>query len=592
MEHEPDVDAPTAAETPAARAADAPAAPAENGGSGGDDEAVTRASEERTTIAGSGRGHSALHSATAMRALKAEELLRARGFGRVIALLTLVALTAVTLMARVPTGQPRWMTAISAATLGSCGILAAWVWARVRRTSHPQRMLRLFGAFALINSLWLQYYAGVFSPAPTIIAMGISYFGLADDRSFGYAMCIGSSIVYGALAGLVTVGALPDYGLFRVAGTPPMLRVVAIFTALGVYAVMLWQARLSRNATHEAVERLDQALRLVQQREALLEEANQNLDVALAAGGRRGAYTGRAVGPYQLGEVLGRGGMGEVYAATHSDSGIGAAVKLLHGKALGNPGVVARFLREAELAMRLRAPNLVEIYELGQADDGAPFIAMELLKGNDLGWHLRRRRALPLADLVELAAQIASGLDVAHRESIIHRDLKPANIFRSERAAGEPPQWKILDFGVAKLRGSSGTLTQRALIGTPGYMSPEQARGRDVDPRSDLFSLGAVLYRALTGRPPFSGPDMPQVLFDIVYRSPTRPSEIVNKLPPDVDLFLAIALAKDGADRFLNATELAEAFRAAARGDLSPRLRARGQEQVRQLPWGQTARPR
>src|SRR5439155_13924929 len=139
----------------------------------------------------------------------------------------------------------------------------------------------------------------------------------------------------------------------------------------------------------------------------------------------------------------------------------------------------------------------------------------------------------PLAELVELVRQIAAGLSAAHRAGVVHRDLKPANLFLVEKPGDDT--WKILDFGVAKLRGSTGTLTQRAIIGTPGYMSPEQAQGREVDPRSDVFSLGAVLYRALTGRPAFSGPDLPQILFDIVYRCPTRPSEIVASLPRDVD---------------------------------------------------------
>ncbi|HZS36692.1 MAG TPA: serine/threonine-protein kinase [Polyangia bacterium] len=551
-------------------------------------------SEERTTLAhGSSRGTSAVHSATAMRALRAEELLRARGFGRVIALLCLFALGPVLLMARALDGRARWPHVMMASSLASCGLVAAWVWAGVRTTRSPKRMMRVFGLICLVHSLVVQYYAGVFSPAPAVIALGISYFGLADDRAFSYFMCVSASICYGVLACLVAFGAVPDPALFPARDAPVVLRMVAIGTALAVFGVMFWQARLSRNATHEAVERLDEALRLVQQREALLEEANQDLDAALAAGaGRRGLYTGRIVGQWLLSEVLGRGGMGEVYAAQHAETRAEAAIKLLHGRALANPAAVERFLREAELALSLRAPNLVEIYELGQADDGAPFIAMEKLAGHDLGWHLRRKRQLPLAELVELARQIAEGLSAAHRAGVVHRDLKPANLFLVEKPGDAVELWKILDFGVAKLRGSTGTLTQRAIIGTPGYMSPEQAQGREVDPRSDLFSLGAVLYRSLTGRPAFSGPDMPQILFDIVYRSPTRPSEIVPGLPRDVDLVLAIALAKNPDERFHNPPELATAFDAASRNELSRSQRARGAELVRVLPWGQTIKPK
>src|SRR5262249_43325939 len=153
-------------------------------------------------------------------------------------------------------------------------------------------------------------------------------------------------------------------------------------------------------------------------------------------------------------------------------------------------------------------------------------------------------------------------------------------------------KWKILDFGIAKLRGSTGTLTQRALVGTPGYMSPEQAEGGQVDARSDVFSFGSVLYRALTGRPAFSGPDTPKVLFDVVYRSPARPSSVAPSLPVDLDAVLAIALAKDRDDRFASAIELASAIEAGARGALSPDRRARAEAVLTALPWGKARRPR
>jgi eukaryotic-like serine/threonine-protein kinase len=541
------------------------------------------------TQPGSAHGHS-VQSATALRALRAEELARARGFGRVVALLSLVAMIPVVLVALSNTTQPEWLAMLMAGALAGTLSTGVIVWLRVRHSPNPRRMMRIFGAFCFVNALSTQYYAGVFSPAPAVVALGISYFGLADDRRFGYFTCIGVSVAYAVIAALVSFGVVPDYGLFPIRDVPPLLRVVAVSTCLCVYAVMIWQARLSRDATHQAVEKLDEALRLVQQREALLEEANLNLDAALAApAGRRGLYTGRVAGAYQLGEVLGRGGMGEVYAARHAESGREAAVKLLHGKALSSASLVQRFLREAEVALALRAPNLVEIFELGQADDGAPFIAMELLVGHDLGWHLRRRRQMPLADVVALAADVARGLEVAHERGVVHRDLKPANLFLVD---GERARWKILDFGVAKLRGSTGTLTQRTVVGTPGYMSPEQAQGHDVDARSDVFSLGAVVYRALTGRPPFSAPDTPQVLFDIVYKNPARPSELEPSLTAEVDAALAIALAKDREVRFACPSDFAQALADAARGAMARGLRGRAHALLAELPWGRTARPK
>jgi serine/threonine-protein kinase len=448
--------------------------------------------------------------------------------------------------------------------------------------------MRSFGLFCLAVSLAVQLYGGVFSPAPMVIALGVSYFGLGDDRSFGYFICIAATIGYLLLAALVILHVLPDVGLFPARDAALGLRAAAVVISVGIFATMLWQARLSRLATMQAVERLDDALRLVQEREALINEANQNLEVALAAGGRRGAFSGGTAGAYRLGELLGHGGMGDVYAAAHLSTGRSAAVKLVHGKALANPSTVQRFLREAEVAMRLKAPSLVEIFELGEAESGAPFLAMELLVGHDLGWHLRRQRQLPIEEVVTLVRDVADGLTVAHAAGVIHRDLKPANLFRLDEGA----RWKILDFGVAKLRGSTGTLTRHAIIGTPGYMSPEQAQGHDVDARSDLFSLGAVLYRALTGRPPFAGPDTPQVLFDIVYRMPARPSELLGTLPPAVDAVLTIALAKDRGDRFANAGELAHAFAAAARNELGESLKKRARNILKRLPWGGTLKPR
>jgi serine/threonine-protein kinase len=214
---------------------------------------------------------------------------------------------------------------------------------------------------------------------------------------------------------------------------------------------------------------------------------------------------------------------------------------------------------------------------------------MELLRGHDLAWHLRHRGRLTLEEVVGIVEQVSVGLEAARVAGIVHRDLKPQNLFlaQQQRAA---PLWKILDFGVSRIATSSGTLTQEGVVGTPQYMSPEQASGATVTHRGDIFSLGAVVYRALTGEPPFSGPDTPQILYQVVYRSPTQPSEAVPDLPPDVDLVIAIALAKDPEDRFASAREMAVALAAAAKNQLDPALRLHGRTLVAALPWGRSAR--
>ena len=184
---------------------------------------------------------------------------------------------------------------------------------------------------------------------------------------------------------------------------------------------------------------------------------------------------------------------------------------------------------------------------------------------------------------------MGAGLEAARIAGIVHRDLKPQNLFLAQQLRAAP-LWKILDFGVSRLLGSAGTLTQDQIVGTPGYMSPEQAAGGDATHRSDVFSFGVVVYRALTGVPAFSAPDTPQILYQVVYRNPTRPSEIIPGIPPDVEKVLAISLAKDPDDRFASALELSAALRAAARGTLDPAIRLHAQTLLTALPWGKSAR--
>jgi serine/threonine-protein kinase len=252
--------------------------------------------------------------------------------------------------------------------------------------------------------------------------------------------------------------------------------------------------------------------------------------------------------------------MGEVYCAREEPGDRPAAVKIM--RTHDDDVLAKRFVREAEIARAVRGPNLVELYETGHTPNGAPYIVMELLAGQDLAALLREQTALPLSEVLTLVEETARGLLLLHAAGVVHRDLKPQNLFR---AVGRPPVWKILDYGVSKISGS-GTLTQRDLVGTPGYMSPEQAESREVDSRSDVFSLGAVAYRAITGRRPFSGTDTPQILYQVVHGTPIKPTELVPSLPVEVEGVLAIALSKRPQDRFSSAADFASALRAASEG--------------------------
>jgi serine/threonine-protein kinase len=276
--------------------------------------------------------------------------------------------------------------------------------------------------------------------------------------------------------------------------------------------------------------------------------------------------------------------MGDVYVATHVETGARAAVKLLTRDSARDPDSVRRFLREARIAASIDVPNVVRVLEVGSDDAPVPFIAMEMLEGRDLASILRKERRLAPAELLAMLEQVGRGLDAAHAAGIVHRDLKPQNLFRADLGDGSTV-WKILDFGVSRLVDVDSSLTRGQAIGTPSYMSPEQARGLDVDRRADIFALGVLAYRALTGRPPFAGSEVPQILYRVVYGMPPRPSEVVG-VPGSVDDVLAIALAKRPDDRFATAGELVAALAAALEGASWPELRDRARRLTTRLPWG------
>jgi serine/threonine protein kinase len=338
---------------------------------------------------------------------------------------------------------------------------------------------------------------------------------------------------------------------------------------------------------YHAIRQSNEMLVVAQQRAALLAEAQNQLDHALRlAIGKPGRYTGSMAGPYRLGTIIGIGAMGEVYEAEHDTNQTAAAVKLLQAEAMDDQKLFERFVRESDIGRQLIHPNLVEVYEVGRLEDDSPYISMEKLEGEDLGAILRKDDHLSLKEVVALAQDVGAGLQYAHESGVIHRDLKPYNLFNATDKSGKR-RWKILDFGVSKLRDSGKTLTREGAVGTPRYMSPEQAKNIHVDHRSDIFAMAAVLYRVLTGRPAFSGQNTPQIMFDIVYRNPERPSNAMRGIPRDLDLVLAIGLAKDRTKRFDSATEFATALKAASRRRLSSEIRKRAYELIEQHPWGQ-----
>jgi eukaryotic-like serine/threonine-protein kinase len=289
-----------------------------------------------------------------------------------------------------------------------------------------------------------------------------------------------------------------------------------------------------------------------------------------------GRHTGRTLGDrYIVGSLLGAGGMGEVYRGQHRRTGRPVAIKILHPHLVENDTLLARFGREAQITGRLGSDHIVEILDIDE-DDGQPFLVLELLEGEDLAACIGREGAQPLAVVTEWIAQIAAGLEVAHRAGVIHRDLKPGNVFLCRRAG--KPVVKVLDFGISKIQADVTAVTQElALIGTPSFMAPEQATGQatEVGTRTDIFALGGIAYFALTGERPFQASSVPALLRRICDEEPVPVTELRPELGPAVADVLAVALAKYPEQRYASVTEFAAALRQAAAGESVDALAAR-----------------
>jgi serine/threonine-protein kinase len=276
---------------------------------------------------------------------------------------------------------------------------------------------------------------------------------------------------------------------------------------------------------------------------------------------------------YEIIERLATGGMGTLWRARHLEKSVDVALKLMAAES-SSPLLLDRFQREAQAASRLQSPHVVQVVDFG-VDGGQPYLAMELLRGEDLAARLERRGALPLDECVHILTGVASGLQAAHEAGIVHRDLKPANIFLERFGEGE--RVKVLDFGVAKDLARTtdpGTAGGSAAVGSPAYMSPEQVWGEAVGPAADLWAMGVVAFEILTGHCPFAGDTLAKV-FERVIRSPLpKARELRPELPASVDGFFEHALARAPAERFSSAPELVAALEQALRGGSFEPVRA------------------
>jgi len=256
---------------------------------------------------------------------------------------------------------------------------------------------------------------------------------------------------------------------------------------------------------------------------------------------------GRTVSHFHLHEALGAGGMGVVYRADDTRFGRPVALKFLLPHHNLDASARARFLREAHAVAVLDHPNLCTVYEIGTSDDGRLFMALALYDGETLGSRLRRDGRVSVRETIEIARQIAAGLQAAHAEGIVHRDLKPANVMLLPDGTV-----RILDFGLAKARDHSLSTTS-VRLGTVSYMSPEQIRAADIDARADLWALGVVLYEMLTGRKPFRGDEKATIADAILHDQPEPPSTYRPDVPDALDRVVLRLLQKDRTRRHATA---------------------------------------
>lgn len=268
-------------------------------------------------------------------------------------------------------------------------------------------------------------------------------------------------------------------------------------------------------------------------------------------------------GRYRVLDVIAKGGMGMVYDAIHVGLRRRVAIKTLRAQYAHSKTAISRFQNEAAISGRFGHPNIVEVYDLGELEDGTPYLVMERLEGETVTERLARERQLPIQVAVEITAQVLSALVITHAEGILHRDIKPDNVCLVGGDRGRITV-KVLDFGVAEVVSSGPTSapgSAPSVAGTPAFMAPEQAQGvRDLDARADIYSVGMVLYVMLTGQLPYKAHSAAALLAEIQRVKPVRPRMLRPDVPPSLDSVAMTALALNREDRYADATAMLDAL--------------------------------
>lgn len=454
----------------------------------------------------------------------------------------------------------------------------------------PKRYHRQLALYVIIGQVFVlvtgYYFWGVFSAYGALVPLTVYIACGSATRTEAIAGVTLGVVAQTAFSLAVVLGYVDARGLVEpVTGRADLAtQLIAIGLIQVITIGAAFAGTAARRDSTKVLDAHNQVLLDLARREAQLAEAYADARAAREAGlGGMGRFTDQMIDNFKLGEVLGRGAMGEVYAAQREGDWTPLAMKILAPHLLSDATARERFLRETAIVSSLASPHVVKVVAVAPVDAVLPYIVMERLTGTDLGQLLKKRPLLPLADIVQIVTHVAKGLDAAHKAGVIHRDLKPTNIY----AQGDGPDrtWKILDFGASKWRDGDGTLTQDNIVGTPGYMAPEQALCRPIDPRSDVYALGILIYRLLTGVPAVVPGEIPAMLQEVSFRMPVQPSKRGN-VAPGLEAVLAVALAKSPVHRFATAGELAYAFEQAVHGKLDRGIAHRAEALLEDLPWG------
>jgi hypothetical protein len=474
-----------------------------------------------------------------------------------------------------------------AIALGASSVVAGTSAVVFRNPRWYSPRLALYLILAQVAVLVSGYhYWGTFSaygalvPLTVYIAVGSA---TKTEAVLGVTLCV---VAQGSFALATALEYIPRRGLVEpvvgVGLTTQLIALVVLQLITIGAAIAGWAAKRDSALV---IEKHNKALVELAQRDAQLAEAHADARaVRDAAMGGAGRFTEHTIDGYKLGEVLGRGAMGEVYAAHREGDDTPLAFKMLAPHLLRDGIARERFLRESAIVESLRSKHVVRVVCVSPAEAVLPYIVMERLDGLDLGGVLKKTPLLPMHEVVTIAQHVGAGLDAAHKAGIIHRDLKPANIYATGEGSGRI--WKLVDFGASKWRDGEGTLTQDNIVGTPGYMAPEQALGKALDQRCDVYAFGCVLYRLVTGVPAVFPGEVPAMLQEVAYRMPIQPSKRTASVSPAVEQVLAVALAKLPVHRFATAGELAQVFGEAAAGKIDRGIAHRAEVLLEELPWG------